>query len=148
MIGYLGACIAVAGFLTIIFALFRPIQSRGEMKSWRTATILFVVVSALPYLWAEILTRAVGSNMEARVKQVLSELEIPGGLQFYRVIGYSGKRARVIAVGLEYESWGGADRPVVAITMGRSGNGWRAESYTVVTSSKRNMDGSTLPPYW
>lgn len=148
-IGYLIMCFFIAGVLTLLYALTRPINARGEMRSWRVLMSLFVVVVFVPYLWGEALTKLYGQGMKEPIEGVLDELQVSDGLRYYRVIRYSGKEARVIAVGEEKESWGGTEQPVVAISMKKNGKGqWVADSYTVVNSLKRNEDSMTFPPYW
>lgn len=94
------------------------------------------------------MTRLYGKPMRSSVEAVLDELEINGGLKYYKVLIANDKKARVIAVGEDRESWGGTECPVVAIQMIKVNGKWKAESYTVVNSLMRNKDSFTLPPYW
>jgi hypothetical protein len=148
-IGYLIACLFVAFVLTMLYALTRPINARGEMKSWRVMISFFVAVVVLPYVWGEVLTKLYGQGMKEPVEGVLADLDVNGGLRYYRVIRYGNGTARVIAVGEDRENWGGTEQPVIAITLKKAKNGeWAADSYTVVSSLKRNADSMTFPPYW
>lgn len=148
-IGYLIACLFIAGVFTTLYALTRPINARGEMKSWRVLIGFFVVTVILPYGWGEALTKMYGDGMKEPVEAVLEDLDVNGGLRYYRVIRYSQNGARVVAVGEDKESWGGTEQPVIAITMKKTDKGeWAADSYVVVNSLKRNADGMTFPPYW
>lgn len=148
-IGYLIACLFIATLLTMLYALTRPINARGEMKSWRVLMGFFVVVVAAPYLWGEALTKMYGQGMKPAVEGVMDDLDVNGGLRYYRVIRYGSDKARVIAVGEDKENWGGTEQPVIAIQMKRNKKGeWVADTYSVVNSLKRNEDSMTFPPYW
>ncbi len=148
MFAYVGVCLAIAGILTVIYALTRPISARGDMRTWRVLVLFLVVVGALPYLWCEALTKIYGKRMRAPVEKVIDELKINGGLRYFRVITCSGTKARVVAVGQDNEDWGGTEQPVVAINLSKHGTEWSADSYNVVNSLARNKDSYTLPPYW
>lgn len=148
MFAYAGVCLVVAAIITLIYALTRPIKDRGEMKTWRVLLTALIVVGALPYGWCEALTRLYGKNMQAPVEGVIQELQFNGGLRYFRILSYNGKKARVVAVGQDNQDWGGTEQPVVAINLVKSGNRWTAESYNVVNSLARNKDSYTLPPFW
>jgi len=148
IIGYLMACFAVASVLTVLWAMFRPIRNRGEMRSWRVLVVLFFLICIAPYVYAEILTRGYGKPMETAVQTVIDDLGCDEGIKYYKVIRLMPKKARVIAVGIERASWGGTETPVVAITLIRNDDEWKVDEYNVVTSMDRNEDSMTFPPYW
>lgn len=145
---YLGGCFAVAGLMTVAFALVRPIRDRDEMRSWRVLLFCFVLVALAPYGWAEAMTRIYGKGMEEPLQGVMSELKVVDGLKYYKVLLVRGDTARVVAVGEDRESWGYRDQAIVAVSLEKDGGAWSAKSYTVVNSVKRNADSYTLPPYW
>lgn len=148
IIGYLIACFIVACILTLIWAMFRPIKNRGEMRSWRVTLVLFFVICVAPYVYAEILTRGYGKPMEPAVQRVIDDIGCDGGVKYYKIIRLMPQQARVIAVGIENASWGGTENPVVAITLSKMDDDWKVEQYNVVTSMDRNEDSMTFPPYW
>lgn len=149
IIVYLLACFAVAGVLTFLFVMMRPVNSRDELKSWRVLLTLYIVCLGLPYAWGEVLTRAVGDNMKSTVSKALDSAGIDGDLSYYRVIMYTGQSARVVAVAHEKTSdWGGSDKPVVAMTLVKDGSGWRTDSYRIINSFDQHLDGFTFPPYY
>jgi len=148
MFGYIGAAIVLAAILTIVYALTRPISARGDLKTWRVMIGLTIFVAAVPYLWCEVLTKLYGRGMSTPIQEVMAELDIDGGLRYYRVITCYNNRARVVAVGQDNENWGGTEQPVVAINMRKENGEWQAESFNVVNSLNRNKDSYTFPPYW
>ncbi|HJP84310.1 MAG TPA: hypothetical protein VJ835_12490 [Fimbriimonadaceae bacterium] len=142
-------CFFVAGVLTFVTTMFRPIQEKGESRPWRAFIFWFIFVTSAPYLYGEILTRFVVKGIDKPVKEAYSTVDINGPLQFYRVIWYTGDKAKVVAVGKEPQSWGGTDRPLVTFNMKKSGKGeWEVDSYRLVYSDRTNKDGITFPPYW
>jgi len=147
-LAYLGLCFLVAALLTVLWALTRPIRDKGESRPWRVLLGLWIVMTAAPYAWAEVLTKVYGEPMQETVEAVLAELKINRGLKFYRVITCNGTTARVIAVGEEDVAWGSTERPVVAMTLQKNGDDWEAVEWNVVFSIDRNEDSTSLPPYW
>ena len=145
---YILGCAAVSAVLTCLYVMFRPVNSRDELKSWRILGFAMVLTLLGPYGYAEVVTRIVGPKMEHSVLLALDDAGVKGDLQYYRVIMYSGSTARVVAVAAEKADWGGSDRPVLAITLKREGDSWKPDSYKVVSSFNRNQDGFTFPPYY
>lgn len=145
---YLLGCLIVAFILTTIYVMMRPVHSRDELKSWRVFTIFYVLVLAAPYGYAEIMTRLVGGPMKSAVADALDDSDCGGDLKYYKVIRYNGTTARVIAVTEGSASWGGTDKPVVAMTLEKEGDKWKVDSYLIVSSFKSGQDGFTFPPYF
>lgn len=141
-------CFFVAGIFTFVTTMFRPIQEKGESRPWRAFIFWMAFVFSAPYIYAEALTRYVVKDLEKSVKVAYSQTEIKGPMQFYRVIWYTGSTAKVIAVGLERQTWGGTDRPLAAFNMKRKGKDWICDSYRLVYSDNLNKDGISFPPYW
>ncbi|HVL38406.1 MAG TPA: hypothetical protein VM328_03345 [Fimbriimonadaceae bacterium] len=145
---YLGACLVAAFVLTTLWVLTRPLHAKDDVRSWRMLFILYVLCCLGPYGYVEVMTRVVGTKLKAAVEDSFAGVGIRGDLQYYKVVSYNGRKARVIAVGEERQEWGGTDRPVVAFTMVRKGEDWESDSYNVVYSDRLSRDGTTLPPYW
>jgi hypothetical protein len=145
---YGAGCFAIAMILTIIVAMFKPIQTRDDWKSWRTFTVMMILTAIAPYMWAEGLTAKYGGTMKKTVEGVLYDAEIDGPLEFYKVIWFKDNKARVLAVSTEQANWGGTDRPLVAMTLVKKGDKWALETYRVVRSDERNEDGFSFPPYF
>jgi len=148
IIVYLIGCFAVALVLTFLYVLARPIKSRDELKSWRVLACMYAVALGGPYLYAEIMTRAVGAKMQPAIASALAEAGFQGDLKYYKVLVYTGSTARAIAVTDEKGTWGMSDHPVIALTLQRDGDKWKTDSYRVVSSDNRNEDGFTFPPYY
>jgi hypothetical protein len=145
---YVGACLIVASFVTMVHSMMRPIHSKGESRSWRVLIFVFALCIFAPYGYVEVLTRSFGKPLKQAIDQGYADSGINGPLQYYKVVKYGGEEARVVAVGLEKQDWGGSDRPVVAMTLKKKGGGWTADSYTIVYSDRLQRDRSTLPPFW
>jgi hypothetical protein len=141
-------CFFVAGIFTFISTMFRPIQDKGESRPWKAFVVWMILVFSAPYAYAEVLTRFVVRDIEKAVKTAYQDVEIKGPMMFYRVIWFTGDSAKVIAVGLEKQTWGGTDRPLAAFNMKKKGKTWVCESYRLVYSDNRNKDGVSFPPYW
>jgi hypothetical protein len=145
---YLVTCFAVAFFLTFCYVMMRPVHSRDELKSWRVLIVFYVLALAGPYAYAEIMTRLVGQTMASAVSAAVDDSEVGGDLQYYKVISYNGKSARVVAVTHGKADWGGTDSPVVAMTLDKEGSGWKVGSFRVVSSWHLGEDGYTFPPFF
>lgn len=142
-------CFAVSVVLTIIYAMFRSIESRDEWKSWRTMVCFFIFALIAPYGWCEVMTMRFGKNMKPIVQDVFDEVGVNGDLQYYKVLYVKDGKARVIGVATEKASWGGTDRPLVAMTLAQKSNDkWELDSYRVVRSDERNEDNFSFPPYF
>jgi hypothetical protein len=145
---YGAGCFAVAAILTIIVAMFKPIQSRDDWKSWRTFVFMYLIALAAPYIWSEGLTLRYGSTMAKSIEGVLYDASIDGKLEYYKVIWFRDGKARVMAVATEQASWGGTDRPLVGMTLIKNGDKWALDSYRVIRSDERNEDGFSFPPFF
>lgn len=142
-------CFAISVVLTIIYAMFRSIQSRDEWKSWRTMLGFFVTALIAPYGWCEIMTAKYGKNMKPIVQDVLDEVGVNADVDYFKVLYVKDGKARVIGVASEKVSWGGTDRPLVAMTLiQKKDNKWDLDSFRVVRSDERNEDSFSFPPYF
>lgn len=148
MMTYLIICIAVAVVMTFFWVMTRPIRARDELKSWRVAMILTAFVVAAPYGAVEAQTRIFGDKMKEAVEDTVYEAGIEGPLLYYKVLFYQGEKARVLAIGEEKQNWGGTDHPAMQMTLVKKEGKWEAESYNIIYSDNRNLDGVVLPPYW
>lgn len=145
---YVAGCVFVAIVLTIIYSMFRTVQSRDDYKSWRVILIFFILVFFGPYGYDEYLTRAAGPSLKDAVVDGLLDAGVKGEINYWRVISTKNNTARVIAVTTEHQDWGGTERPVVAITVKKDAKGWHSDTYLVVNSVSRNADSYTFPPYY
>jgi hypothetical protein len=142
-------CFFIAGIFTFVSTMFKPIHDKGESRPWRAFIVWMIVVFSAPYAYAEVLTRFVAKDLEKPVKEAYAGVDIRGPMQFYKVIWFMGDSAKVIAVGLEKQTWGGTDRPLAAFNMKKNAKGkWECESYRLVYSDNKNKDGISFPPYW
>jgi hypothetical protein len=148
VITYLGICVAVSIVITFFYVITRPIKNRDEMRSWRVGIAISLFVLILPYVAVEVQTRMFGTPMKEAVASALDEAGIEGPLLYYKVLFYQGNKARVLALGEEKQSWGGMDHPTLQMTLVKNDNKWKAESYNIIYSENRNLDGVVLPPYW
>jgi hypothetical protein len=145
---YLVVCLAVSMVMTFLYVMTRPIRNRDELRSWRVGIGLTIFVFAVPYIAIEAQTRLFGTKMKEAVTDAMDDAGIEGDLLYYKVIFYQGSKARVLAIGEEKQSWGGTDHPAVKMTLTKNDKGWSAESYHIVYSDNRNLDGVVFPPYW
>lgn len=145
---YIGGCLIVAALVTLFHSMMRPVHSKGDSKSWRVLLVVFILCVTGPYGYVEILTRSVGKPMKQAVLEGMADAGIRGPMDYYKVLGYQGSSARVVAVATERQDWGGSDRPVVEMTLKKSGSKWSADSFDIVFSDRMNRDRSTLPPFW
>ncbi len=146
---YTCSCMIVAGILTIVSQLFRPIHRKGDSKPWYAMFFFFALVFVIPYAYTEGLTWMYGANMKSAIKDVYYSSEIDGPMRYFRIIGYRpDKEATALVVGLEREAWGGTDRPILSVHLVKEGDNWKADSYEIVCAERLNKDGYVLPPYW
>lgn len=142
-------CFFLAGIFTFVTQMFRPIEDKGESRPWRAFIFWMIFITSAPYMYAEVLTKVVVKGMEKPIKEAYSNVDISGPMQFYRVIWFTGSKAKVIAVGKERQTWGGTDRPLASFNMKKDSKGnWTCENYRLVYSDNKNRDGISFPPYW
>lgn len=147
MVAYIGICLFVAVGLTFLYVMTRPLRMRDDVKSWKVLINVMVASVALPYLWAEVLTRTVGKKMEASILNTMDEAGFHGDFGYFRVTFFTGSTAKAVAVGTEKAAWGGTDNIVIAMNMKRNGDTWTTESYRWVNSEERDKEGFSFPPY-
>lgn len=145
---YAVGCFAAAMVLTFLYVMCRPVKARDELRSWRILLGLWIFVMAAPYGYVEVLTRTVGANMQDTVQDAMNQAGVKGDMSFYKVVQIKGDTARVIATATEKADWGGTDRAILAMTLIKTGDKWKTDSYTFVNSDGRNADGFTFPPYY
>jgi hypothetical protein len=146
---YTGVCVVIAGVLTVLSTVFRPIHKKGDSKPWYAMFAFFALVFSLPYIYTEGLTKLYGDKLKTAIIDVYDGSEIQGPMRYYRVVGYRpDKEATALVVGTEQESWGGTDRPVLSIHLVKEDGEWKADSYKIVCCQRLNKDGYTFPPYW
>lgn len=146
---YTIVCAALAGVLTVVSQIFRPIHKKGDSKPWYAWFFFFIIVFSLPYAYTEGLTKTYGAKMKDAIADAYDSSEIQGPMHYYRIIGYRpDKEATAIVIGSEKESWGGTDRPIVSVHLVKEGDAWKADSCTIVACQRLNRDGYDFPPYW
>lgn len=148
VIGYLIACLFLAGVFTFVFSMMRSIKKVDDAQSWKTIVGLFIFFVFAPYGFCEAMTRAVGADLTDQAKQIMKSESVKGELRFYRVLFYNGSEARIVVVAKEDATWGGTERPVMAATVTKDGDEWKISDQVMVNSMERNKDSMTLPPYW
>lgn len=148
MIFYVGACLVASFLLTVVVMMTRAIHTRDEVKSWRVMFWFLGLCLLGPYGYNEVLTRWQGPKMAKAIKAAYNATDIDGPFAYFKVTSYSGTKAKAIALGTEKQDWGGEDRPVVQVSLIKTDKGWKADSYLIVASTKRNKDGFLFPPYW
>lgn len=139
---------AVAAVLTFLYAMFRSVQARDDMKSWRTFGFLFVVVALAPYGYAEVMTRMHGKDMRKAVYGGMIAGGFEGKLDYYKVMAAKDETARVIAVGHEREGWGGTNKIVMTVNLKKKEGTWVPTTFKIINSDRHNKDGFTFPPYF
>src|SRR5579871_2991008 len=103
---YTGVCAALAGIMTVVSTVFRPIHKKGDSKPWYAMFAFFVVIFAIPYVYTEGLTKLYGGKMKAAIVDAYDGSEIQGQMHYFRIIGYRPeKEATALVIGSEKESW-------------------------------------------
>ena len=145
---YMIGCAFVAGILSSLLIMFKPVKERDETKPWRTFALVYIFVAAAPYGYIEILSRAYGHNMEAAITKAYDSTSFVGPLRYYRVMSCRKESARVLIIGTDKTDWGGDDSPVISVQLVKDGDKWKPDSYKILTSGKLNQDNLVLPPFW
>ncbi|MFI5384657.1 MAG: hypothetical protein ACHQ50_00905 [Fimbriimonadales bacterium] len=146
---YAGVCAVIAGVLTVVSTVFRPIHKKGDSKPWYAMLTFFVIVFSIPYAYTEGLTGLYGNNMKAAIEDAYGGSDIQGPMHYFRIIGYRpDKEATALVIGSERESWGGTDRPILSVHLVKEGDKWTADTYEIVACDRLNKDGYAFPPYW
>jgi hypothetical protein len=148
VIVFAGIAFFAALFMTMLYIMTRRFEFRDEARPARVFIIWFVIALIGPYAFVETLTRTVGTRMKDVVGQVYDDADFSGPLLYYKVVFYTGSKAKVVAIGEEKQSWGGMDHPVVAMNLVRDTEGWKLDTYRIVESDRLNKDGIIYPPFW
>lgn len=148
IIAYAGVSFVAALVLTLGYVMTRPFKQRDETRPGKVFAALLAVALICPYLAVEIMTRALGPTLDKAVKSAFSDADVQGDMVYYKVLLYTGSRAKILAVGREKQVWGAYDRPQVAMDLVRKGSDWKLDSERIVASDRLGKDGITYPPYW
>lgn len=100
-----------------------------------------------PYVWTEGLTKIVGAPLNPLISQAWVAAKAPGELQYYRVITYTGERARVYAVGRDVDESGFSDQPVLSVILQREGQEWKVVDTDLLSSTRQAKYALVIPPY-
>ena len=149
VIVFAGISFIAAVVMTTLYIMTRKFEHRDETRPGRVFVIWLLVALIGPYVFTETLTRTVGKSMKDVVTNGFDAVDFQGPLLYYKVVFYTGSKAKVVAIGEEKQSWGGLDHPVVSMNLIRDpAAGWKVDSYRVVMSDRLNKDGLIYPPYW
>jgi len=148
LVGYLMMCFAVSCVFTVLVAMFRPIKQQDDWKAWRVILGSMIVVGSLPYGYVEAMTASHGQLLKHGVQESIDEAELNGRLQFFKVLFANEKVAHVIAVASDKNEFGLPERVVMDVNLKAGKDGWHSDSYSIVSSFKRQRDATTMPPYW
>lgn len=148
LVGYTMVCFAAACVLTVVVAMFRPINQNDDWKAWKLILILMAVIGAIPYGYVEGLTWAKGAPMKGAVQEAVDEAQLTGELQFYRVTKVTDAKANLIAVATDTNEFGWPERTVMKIELVKNKGEWHTDAYSIVNSFHRQRDETTTPPYW
>lgn len=101
-----------------------------------------------PFLWCELLTRAVGNPMERAVLRAHNATPVRGPMQYYRVVSYGGNHAGVLIIGQERDESGFTNRTVSTANLERNKDGkWVVMEVRVLVCDRLNKDALVMPPY-
>src|SRR5277367_131548 len=107
-----------AGFmLAFVSSMFGQTLSKSSDKSFARIRNCVLLSMVGPFVFAEILTKTVGSQLEPAITKTFAKMPVDGQIKYYRVTKFTGSSATVIAVAEEPDKWGGQDRPVVEIDL-------------------------------
>ncbi len=148
VIVYAGISFAAAVVMTVLYIMTRKFELRDEARPGRVFVIWFIIALAGPYILEECLTRTVGKSMKQVVASGYDSVDFDGPMLYYKVVFYTGSKAKVIAVGEEKQSWGGLDHPVVSMNLVKNAGKWKVDTYNVIISDRLNKDGIVYPPLW
>jgi amino acid transporter len=148
VIVFAGVAFVVAFVMTMLYLMTRRFEFRDEARPGRVFVIWFIIAVVGPYLFVETLTRSVGPTMSDAVKAGYDDADFRGPLLYYKVLFYTGTKAKVVAIGEEKQDWGGMDHPTVTMDLLFDDGKWKMDSYHVAISDRMNRDGIIYPPYW
>jgi hypothetical protein len=147
VIGYIFLALVASVLLVGLFNALRPVKNQGEGSIWRPIIVFWIVVMAAPYVYAELNTRMYGDDFSEAVDEVIADIDINGGLEYYKVTFHSSTSARVIAVAYDEQVYGN-DRPILSIALTNGENGWQVDDYRFISKFDKGHDGVSIPPYW
>ena len=101
VVAYIGECLGVAGAITLIYVMTRSLKTRDEIKSWKVFLNLAIIALILPYSAVEAVTKVVGKKLEPVVRETVDGTDFAGDFGYFKVVYYTGKTAKVVAVGTE-----------------------------------------------
>lgn len=148
VIVFAGIAFIAALFMTMLYIMTRRFEFRDEARPGRVFVMWLIIALIAPYAFVETLTRTVGVRMKDVVGQCYDSTDFSGPMLYYKVVFYTGTKAKVVAIGEERQNWGGMDHPVVAMNLVREDDAWKIDTYRIVESDRLNKDGITYPPFW
>jgi hypothetical protein len=146
---YLVVTVVAGIILSFLILTFRTTKKRGDGSPFFTIFFCFLLTVVGPFIYVEVLTKAVGKKIEPAIKTAYlsSPLGRKAKYQYFRITWYTGSMAKAIAVGEERANWGGTDRPVLGVDLVRDGTTWKPKAFSVIWSDRLNKDGLVMPPY-
>lgn len=148
LVGYIMICFAVGCVFTIIVGMFRPIKQHDDWKAWKVLVGTMLAVGTVPYGYVEAMTASKGAKMKSGVLEAIHEAELVGKLTYFKVITADEKKAHVIASATDRNEFGHDEPVMMEIDLKKDAEGWHPDSYSIISSFKRQRDASTMPPYW
>ncbi len=133
--------------LSMLIQLLRPMKNRLESNSPLVCLFCLLFTFTAPFAYVEILTKMKGNEIKDAVALGYQDMPIEGGLHYFRILSWSGDRAKVLVVGEEKESWGGLDRPMATLILSRERQGWKTDNFNMLHSERLDKDSIMFPPY-
>lgn len=146
---YLVACAFVSVIISTVYLAFRPMKNIDEqVKPWTIMLILFLLTLGAPYGFVEAQTKKHKSELATAVNDAFNRSDVKGGIKYWKIVSFSESKAKVLIVGEEDNDVSGKEHPVVSVELSKGKDGWNAESYAVLASTRLNQDRLVLPPYF
>lgn len=145
---YFVATVVVGSLLAFIIAMFKVGPGKPEFSFGKALAACLVFVGAGPFVYVEALSRMKRPMLEPAIHAWFQhDGAIDGKLVGEKVLLCSADSATVLLIGQERSTWGGWDRPIVRLRLGREKGKWAAKEATVLRSFRLDKDEFIFPPY-
>jgi len=148
------------GFAGVIFAfvvaMFKVGPGKPEFPFFKWAAVSVILVLSAPFGFVEFNTRQYRAEFDKQIDQwylntdYISDSGAGSGIDYWKVLLKTDRKAIVLVIGKEKESWGGFDRPIVRLNWLKDGKGkWQIDSdrVEVLRSARLDKDEIVWPPY-
>lgn len=144
---YLTGTVILAGLVSVLSTVFRPVKGRVDVKGGRAIFFWFLLIMAGPFVYVESLTKSHSPELEKAIREGFSDSPIDGDLLYYKIVRFQDKSATAYVIGQETEGVGFSDRPVLKLDLEFKGKHWEVADSKMLYSTRLNQDELIFPPY-